>query len=60
MPNDAVNLLIEESKKTGWNESSMLEIACQYIDNQKDYPTFKDFVRRKADEEMDVGVGVDE
>lgn len=57
---DALDVLMEEAKRTGWNESSMLEIACRYIDNQKDDPCFMDFVREQADEEMDVGVGEEE
>ena len=57
---DALDVLMEEAKRTGWNEGSMLEIACRYIDNLKDDPCFADFVREQADEEMDVGVGEDD
>ena len=48
---DALDILETASGKTGWNTDSMLEIACQYIDNQGDNACFQDFVQGKVIEE---------
>ena len=38
----------------------VLEVICEYVDNQGDDPAFLDFVRRKVDDATDVGVGADD
>lgn len=47
--------IIEEvSETTGvdWNENSIIEILCEYIDNQMDDAAFEDFCKRRAEEEL--------
>lgn len=44
-------ILEEAAERTGWNESSMLDIALAYIDNQDANDAFEDFVQRRAEEE---------
>jgi len=41
------------SAETGvcWNEDSMIEILCDYIDRQVSIDAFEDYVRRRAEEE---------
>ena len=48
--NTALN---EISEETGWNETSMLELACRYIDNQCDNQSFIDFLKQAAKDEME-------
>lgn len=42
------------SEETGvcWNESSIISILCDYIDNQQSFTAFEDYVRRRAEEEL--------
>ena len=47
---EARAILREFSARTGWNEETMLELACQYIDNQSDSAGFEDFL---AEQERD-------
>lgn len=58
----AKSILESVARKTGWNESSMLEILCDFIDNHDDDDCFEDFVREYADNEAedDDDVGEDE
>lgn len=51
---DAKTILQQISDKTEleWGDTSMLYIACQYIDNQKDSDCFRSFVERFAAEEL--------
>jgi len=49
------DILLEYSKRVGWNENSMLLIACDYIDNQDAADTFEDFVAQQADFEDPPG-----
>ena len=39
---------------TGWNEDSIIDILCEYIDNQSSPEAFEDFVQRKAEEENET------
>jgi hypothetical protein len=50
---DALSVLVVESSqnKLNWSDNSMLRLACEYIDGQKDPEAFSDFVERKAKEE---------
>lgn len=46
-----MDILLDQSARTDWNSDTMLELLCEYIDNQQDEPAVQDFLRRKADEE---------
>jgi hypothetical protein len=48
------DILEEVLKETGvcWNENSMIEILCEYIDQQVCIDTFVDYIRRRAGEEV--------
>lgn len=43
---------ISEETGVSWNEDSMIEILCDYIDKQGSDDAFEDFVQRRADEEL--------
>jgi len=45
---NAETVFEELAERTGWNADSMLAIACEYIDNQKDPMRFYEFAREKA------------
>jgi hypothetical protein len=49
----ARDILEEHAASTGWNVDSMLEIVCAYVDNQQSNDAFEDFVRRRAEEELE-------
>ena len=49
---DLIEVMSEESG-VSWNLDSMLEIVCQYIDNQKDDSAFEEFIRMKIQEEKE-------
>lgn len=44
-------ILNEYADRAGWDESSMLFICLEYIDNQQSNDAFEDFVRRQCEEE---------
>jgi len=47
------SIMEDISAETGvcWNEDSMIEILCDYIDRQVSIDAFEDYVRRRAEEE---------
>jgi len=47
----AFDILIDASFMTGWDDESLLNLVCEYIDKQEDIQTFHDFVRIKVEEE---------
>ena len=58
----AKSILEEYARKTGWNESSMLEILCAYVDDLGDDEDFEEYVSERAEEETaecDDDVGED-
>jgi hypothetical protein len=36
-----------------WNEDSMIDILCDYIDNQDSMEAFEDYVQTRAEEELE-------
>lgn len=48
---NAIDILREQTKRTDWNDTNLLEIVCQYIDNQQDNECFEEFCIRQAAEE---------
>ncbi len=48
-------ILEEVAKDTGthWNETSMLQIMSDYIDNQDENGDFEEYVRDRAQEELE-------
>ncbi len=38
-------------EETGWNDSSLVELLCEYIDHQQDVNTFADFIAQKVEGE---------
>jgi hypothetical protein len=46
---DAQSILERFGKLTNWNFKEMLEVACEYIDNQQANDAFADFVSEAAD-----------
>lgn len=51
---NAIDILMDEVPHTGWNERSMLELACEYIDRQGDNACFKEFVQTQAEHSDEV------
>lgn len=50
----SARFIIEKiSEETGvcWNEDSIIEILCDYIDNQNSTAAFEDYISRRAKEE---------
>jgi hypothetical protein len=47
----AYNIAHEVNRQTnaGWDTDSLLELACQYIDNQGDNAAFREFLERQAE-----------
>ena len=41
--------------RVGWNDQSVIDILCRYIENQRDSACFEEFVRRAAEEEEQLG-----
>lgn len=50
----AQDILNEHADKQGWDDSSMLEIALEYIDNQADDSCFADFVAQQVEDESEM------
>lgn len=52
------NVLETLSKESGcqWNEDSMIDILCTYIENQNDFHTFYDYVKQRAKEELEARI----
>jgi hypothetical protein len=48
---DARSILEKYADKAGWNKDSMLDILCEYIDNQFDNQTLKEFLACKQENE---------
>jgi hypothetical protein len=48
---NTMDILLNLSARTGWNPDTMLQLLCEYIDNQQDGRAVRDFLHRKADEE---------
>lgn len=44
-------ILDDIAEEQGWNESTKLDLCLQYISNQRDDVTFKDFLQQIANEE---------
>jgi len=53
MSYDAGFVFHDHAKRAGWNEGSQIYILLAYISNQDDPASFEDFVRQKADEEIE-------
>ena len=51
---------ISDKYELDWDADSMLEIVCEYIDNQKDFDAFKDFLEERAADEIDDEIEIDE
>lgn len=51
----AHQILLNAAQRTGWNLESMLQIACDYIDNQQDETAFQEHVNRQEAEEEALG-----
>lgn len=45
-------ILAKHWPQTGWDTDSMLDIICEYVDNQGANDAFADFVAEKAAEEQ--------
>ena len=47
-------LLRQYKDEMGWNDQSIIQLLCRYIENQQDVGCFEDFIRRAADEEKSI------
>lgn len=58
----AYQVLMDAAARAGWRKESMLQVACQYIDNQGSEDAFVDHVERQIAEEQQLGLeaGMDE
>jgi len=44
-------ILDELAERTGWNTGTMLDLLCEYIDNQMSDEALEDFLTERADAE---------
>ena len=51
----AMDILLRAAERTGWNTDSMLDVLCDYVDNQQADDALEDYVTRRADEEVNDG-----
>ena len=45
------DILHEAAMRTGWNESSMIDVLTDYIDNQQNNRAFEDYINERVFEE---------
>jgi len=51
----AAQIMNKAAIETGWNYESMLNRCLQYIEAQKDNATFKSFLDKVVEEELEAG-----
>lgn len=44
-------LLEQYAQRTGWNVESMLDILCDYVDNQGSHDVLADYLQERVEEE---------
>ncbi len=48
-------LLQKYAEEAGWDTSSMVDVLCEYIDNQDDFDTFEAFLKQQVEGEAAMG-----
>ena len=50
---DAHSIIVQVSDELdlNWNDESIIEVLCEYIDNQGDCEALEDFARRRGERE---------
>lgn len=51
---DAQTILETAAETTGWNTQSMLDMICEYVDNQGDNGCFQDFINEQVSMETSI------